>query len=267
MTLNASQNVGIGTSSPATKLNIVDASATVNVQLESGSVIGQFFSSTPAGGVFLGSSSAHPLVFRTDTTERMRIDSSGNVGIGTISPGTKLNVVTAGADVEIRATTTTSGDVRVGFDASGAFYNWIQTDRSSGTMRFATANTEQARITTAGLFQFNSGFGSVSTVYGCRAWANFDGTLSSPITPRASGNIGSITKSATGIYQVNFTNNMPDANYSVSAIGSRNTTATTNNVATQVVDGTLSVSSFQVFNERSNDGAQVDANMCVAVFR
>jgi hypothetical protein len=101
----------------------------------------------------------------------------------------------------------------------------------------------------------------------CRAWANFDGTLSTPITPRAGFNVGSITKSATGIYQVNFTNNMPDANYSVSAIGSRGTTSTTNNVSTQVVDGTLSVSSFQVFNERSNDGAQVDANMCVAVFR
>jgi len=75
----------------------------------------------------------------------------GNVGIGTSSPGTKLNVATAGADVEIRATTTTSGDVRFGFDAAGAFYNWIQTDRSSGAMRFAVANTETMRIDSSGL--------------------------------------------------------------------------------------------------------------------
>jgi hypothetical protein len=80
----------------------------------------------------------------------MRIDSSGNVGIGTSSPSTKLNVVTAGADVEVRATTTTSGDVRFGFDASGAFYNWIQTDRSSGALRFAVANTERARFDSGG---------------------------------------------------------------------------------------------------------------------
>jgi hypothetical protein len=82
--------------------------------------------------------------------------SSGNVGIGTSSPGTKLNVETAGADVEIRATTTTSGDVRVGFDASGAFYNWIQTDRSSGAMRFAVANAERMRINSSGFTQFLS---------------------------------------------------------------------------------------------------------------
>jgi hypothetical protein len=76
---------------------------------------------------------------------------AGNVGIGTSSPSTKLNVQTAGADVEIRASTTTSGDVRVGFDASGAVYNWIQTQRSSGAMQFAVANAERARIDTASL--------------------------------------------------------------------------------------------------------------------
>jgi hypothetical protein len=74
---DSSGNVGIGTSSPASKLNIVDASETVNVRIESGSVVGQFFSSSAAGGVFLGSVSAHPLVFRTNITERMRIDTSG----------------------------------------------------------------------------------------------------------------------------------------------------------------------------------------------
>jgi hypothetical protein len=28
----------------------------------------------------------------------------------------------------------------------------------------------------AGTFQFNSGYGSVATAYGCRAWVNFNGT-------------------------------------------------------------------------------------------
>ena len=93
---------------------------------------------------------ADTIAFAEGGTEVMRIDSSGNVGIGTSSPSTKLNVVTAGADVEVRATTTTSGDVRFGFDASGAFYNWIQTDRSSGALRFAVANTERARFDSGG---------------------------------------------------------------------------------------------------------------------
>jgi hypothetical protein len=52
-------------------------------------------------------------------------------------------------------------------------------------------------------------------MYACRAWVNFDGTASSP-TPRASGNVSSITKNGTGWYTVNFATAMPDANYSIS---------------------------------------------------
>ena len=94
VTVDASQNVGIGTASPASKLNIVDASATVNVQLESGSVVGQYFASTSAGGVYVGSSSAHPLVFRTNTTERMRVNAGAPIlclsGGSTTATGTGI---------------------------------------------------------------------------------------------------------------------------------------------------------------------------------
>jgi hypothetical protein len=40
----------------------------------------------------LSTNSNHPLVFQTNATERLRIDSSGRVGIGTISPGEKLDI-------------------------------------------------------------------------------------------------------------------------------------------------------------------------------
>ena len=41
---------------------------------------------------FLGTVDGQPLVMRTDNAERMRIDASGNVGIGTTAPTAKLNV-------------------------------------------------------------------------------------------------------------------------------------------------------------------------------
>jgi hypothetical protein len=61
--------------------------------------------------------------------------------------------------------------------------------------------------------QFNSGYGSTATAYGCRAWVNFNGT--GTVAIRASGNVSSITDNNTGHYTINFTTAMPDANYSI----------------------------------------------------
>jgi hypothetical protein len=58
---------------------------------------------------------------------------------------------------------------------------------------------------------FNSGFGSATTVYGVRAWVNFNGTGTLAI--RDSGGVSSVTDVGTGAYRVNFSNNMPDVNF------------------------------------------------------
>jgi len=57
-----------------------------------------------------------------------------------------------------------------------------------------------------------------------KAWVNFDGTLATPITPRASFNVSSVTKNGTGDYTVNFATAMADANYSAN-ISSSGTTS------------------------------------------
>jgi hypothetical protein len=52
----------------------------------------------------------------------------------------------------------------------------------------------------------------------CRAWVNFNGQ--GTVAIRASFNVSSITDNGTGNYTVNFTNAMPDANYSgVGSVG------------------------------------------------
>ena len=71
--------------------------------------------------------------------------------------------------------------------------------------------------------QFNSGYGSAATAYGCRAWVNFNGT--GTVAIRASGNVSSITDVNVGRYEVNFTNAMPDANFSAVAVTSQSATS------------------------------------------
>ena len=62
--------------------------------------------------------------------------------------------------------------------------------------------------------------------YKCRAWVNFNGT--GTVAIRESGNVSSITDNGTGNYRVNFTNAMPDENYSTSGFIQRDNSATTN---------------------------------------
>jgi hypothetical protein len=55
---------------------------------------------------------------------------------------------------------------------------------------------------------------AVAPAFVCRAWVNFDGTLAS-LSPRAHGNISSITDDGVGLYTVSFVNAMIDRNYCV----------------------------------------------------
>lgn len=50
-------------------------------------------------------------------------------------------------------------------------------------------------------------------VYACRAWVNFTGTGTVGIL--ASGNVSSVTDNGVGLYTVNFSNALPDANYAI----------------------------------------------------
>lgn len=59
--------------------------------------------------------------------------------------------------------------------------------------------------------------------YKCRAWVNFNGT--GTVAIRASGNVSSITDNGVGVYTVNFTTAMPDANYCATISSAENATA------------------------------------------
>jgi hypothetical protein len=116
------------------------------------------------------------------------------------------------------------------------------------------------RITSAGLLQFNSGYGSVATAYGCRAWVNFNGT--GTIAIRGSGNVSSITDGGTGQYTVNFTTAMPDANYAVNLSSNYNDSSWNTAFIVSTATGSMSMRQA-VFG-----GGYVDESIeCVSIFR
>jgi len=111
MTVDTSQNVGIGTSSPAASLSIAKQTTTLS---GTGNTYGLYMYPTSSGLSYIdaitGSTGNTSLGFRTynnGTYNEMRIDSSGNVGIGITSPTAKLDVQSTTAGVRFPNMTTT----------------------------------------------------------------------------------------------------------------------------------------------------------------
>jgi len=109
-------------------------------------------------------------------------------------------------------------------------------------------------------FQFNSGYGSVATAYGCRAWVKFNGT--GTVAIYASGNVSSITDNGTGDYTVNFTIAMSDANYAVTAASFLNSTVGS---VIAVFDYTTSSARIKTSTHNAGGGSFQDQNPISAV--
>jgi hypothetical protein len=276
LTINTSQNVGIGTSSPASALHVVGASRT------------QRISSSYAYEWYVSSTNRYFLTDVTNAAERLSIDNAGNVGIGTSSPSAKLDIVGTSATEQFRIGNTTgstdfgitvtenlsaiinsaegatgrgiqfqsggtntllidsSGNVGIGTsagittvssglainNATAGNYPGLEIQTAGVTRLFLNANNAESYISSAGtnplVFYTNSAermridssgnfqtycVNAMKPAYACRAWVSFNGTGTPAI--RASGNVSSIGDNGTGHFTINFTTAMPDGNYAI----------------------------------------------------
>ena len=161
LAIDSSGNVGIGTSSPVTPLQIKtqtngNAAFQNSTSVTGGVKINAFNDAANASVPFEIDGSS--LQFNIASVEKMRIDSSGNVGIGTSSPVSKLDLA--------------SGNITISNSTNAPYINFVENTTRSQSLSRITMDQVSG---TAGQLLFSTTTG---------------GTLSERMRIDSSGNVG-----------------------------------------------------------------------------
>ena len=160
--ISSSGNVGIGTTSPTTKFHVLDTSKTSTTARDN--TIARFLSNASNAdcNIQLSNGVDHSaqlgivgngaeFYIAQDGAERFRINSSGEVGIGTTSPGQLLSIKNTNAQCQQSLTAATNGSCAIYFgDTDSVNRSTIIHHNTGDYLSFGTAATERMRIDSSG---------------------------------------------------------------------------------------------------------------------
>ena len=150
VTIEGAGNVGIGTTSPGQKLDVSGNIASNSIYLYDSTSNDRLVLDLDGSDnlqISTGTSTgSRGITFFTESSEKMRILSGGNVGIGTTSPGAKLHVDdSVGGKLRLSNISATADGEKIGGIetgvANGTFFagvNFFRHDANDGEIRFRT---------------------------------------------------------------------------------------------------------------------------------
>jgi len=160
MRLDSSGRLGLGTSSPQTLLHLNSAAGTnTTLAYAEDNALKWYNRYNASDGSF-------QIVDVVNTTTRLHVSNTGNVGIGTTSPATRLNVFeSTGASLfRLNGLNGYNLDIANNFD-SGTRYDF-NIGSGSGAFSFTTSAGERARIDSSGRLLVGTSSARSTAVYG-----------------------------------------------------------------------------------------------------
>ena len=201
VTIDSGGYVGVNYTNPSNiggTLSVVQKVSGKGIAIGDATVSDSLFLENNTSQCDIKNNSTKPIVFSTNSTERMRIDSSGNVGIGTDAPDGRLHVAGSGVEVFLENSDTTangSHEFKMTALKQGIGFNVLTLGGWEHRFNVGGAQGQAAKIDSSGIFYVGKGttaFGAIGSYISSGGAVGFTAATTPLSLNRVAGTTGEI---------------------------------------------------------------------------